>query len=138
MRISARVSDIARKTGVALLKNIKGVANSMSMSKVDEEIEIHVLMEQKQKQNSSQWIKVRQQGKIHEEFTVLQLCQEIQAHEGSIWTIRFTADGWYLATAREDRVIHVWEVQDVMSTKQSDDPNSISDTPTIGSNSDSH
>ncbi|KAG5582496.1 hypothetical protein H5410_053123 [Solanum commersonii] len=128
----------SKKTGVALLKNIKGVANSMSMSKVDKEIEIPALVEQKQKQNSSQWIKARQQGKIHKEFTALQLCQEIQAHEGSIWTIRFTADGRYLATAGEDRVIHVWEVQecDVMSTKQSDDPNSVSDTPMAGSNSD--
>ncbi|TMX01325.1 hypothetical protein EJD97_024710 [Solanum chilense] len=128
----------SKKTGVALLKNIKGVANSMSMSKVDKDIEIPALLEQKQKQNSSQWIKARQQGKIHKEFTALQLCQEIQAHEGSIWTLRFTADGRYLATAGEDRVIHVWEVQecDVMSTKQSDDPNSVSDTPTAGSNSD--
>lgn len=128
----------SKKTGVALLKNIKGVANSMSMSKVDKDIEIPALVEQKQKQNSSQWIKARQQGKIHKEFTALQLCQEIQAHEGSIWTLRFTADGRYLATAGEDRVIHVWEVQecDVMSTKQADDPNSVSDTPTAGSNSD--
>ncbi|KAK6778427.1 hypothetical protein RDI58_025145 [Solanum bulbocastanum] len=128
----------SKKTGVALLKNIKGVANSMSMSKFDKEIEIPALVEQKQKQNSSQWIKARQQGKIHKEFTALQLCQEIQAHEGSIWTIRFTADGRYLATAGEDRVIHVWEVQecDVMSTKLSDDPNSVSDAPMAGSNSD--
>lgn len=128
----------SKKTGVALLKNIKGVANSMSISKADKELELPALVEQKQNKNSSQWIKARQQGKVHKEFTALQLCQEIQAHEGSIWTIRFTADGRYLATAGEDRVIHVWEVQecDVMSTKQSDDPNSVSDTPMAGSNSD--
>nr|XP_016510282.1 PREDICTED: WD repeat-containing protein 44-like [Nicotiana tabacum] len=131
----------SKKTGVALLKNIKGVANSMSGLITDKELEQPAQVEQKQNKNSSQWIKVRQQGKIYKDFTALQLCQEIQAHEGSIWTIRFSADARYLATAGEDRVIHVWEVQecDVMSTKPSDDPNSISDTPvnpTAGSNSD--
>ncbi|MCE0481652.1 hypothetical protein HAX54_039542 [Datura stramonium] len=128
----------SKKTGVALLKNIKGVANSMSGSKADREFELPAPVEQKQNKNSSQWIKVRQQGKINKEFTALQLCQEIEAHEGSIWTVRFSADARYLATAGEDRVIHVWEVQDcdVMSTKPSDDPNSVSDTPMAGSNSD--
>ncbi|KAK4345560.1 hypothetical protein RND71_035736 [Anisodus tanguticus] len=129
----------SKKTGVSLLKNIKGVANSMSGRIADKELELPAPVEHKQNnKNSSQWIKVRQQGKIHKEFTALQLCQEIQAHEGSIWTIRFSADARYLATAGEDRVIHVWEVQecDVMSTKQSDDPNYVSDTPMAGSNSD--
>lgn len=127
----------SKKTGVSLLKNLKEVANSMSMSRADKELELPALAEQKQNKNSSQWIKARQQGKIHKEFTALQLCQEIQAHDSSIWTIRFTADGRYLATAGEDRVIHVWEVQecDVMSTKQSDDTNSGSDIPMAGSNS---
>jgi WD repeat-containing protein 44 len=38
--------------------------------------------------------------------------QEIQAHNGSIWSIRFSPDGRYLASAGEDCVIHVWEVSD--------------------------
>ncbi|KAM3287831.1 hypothetical protein P3S67_021261 [Capsicum chacoense] len=140
LKVNAYISKSVRyskKTGVAFLKNIKEVANSMSIAKADKELELPAQVEQKQKKDSSQWIKVRQQGKIHKEFTALQLCQEIQAHEGSIWTIKFTTDGRYLATAGEDRVIHVWEVQecDVMSTKQSDDPNS-GDTPMAGSNSD--
>ncbi|KAJ8570844.1 hypothetical protein K7X08_037816 [Anisodus acutangulus] len=94
----------SKKTGVALLKNIKGVANSMSGRIADKELELPAPVEQKHNnKNSSQLIKVRQQGKIHKEFTALQLCQEIQAHEGYIWTIRFSADARYLATAVEDR-----------------------------------
>ncbi|CAN4126168.1 unnamed protein product [Withania somnifera] len=128
----------SKKTGVALLKNIKEVANSMSVLKADKEPELPAPVEQKQNKNSSQWIKVRQQGKSYKEFTALQLCQEIHAHEGSIWTIRFSTDGRYLATAGEDRVIRVWEVQecDVMPTRQYNDPNSASDTPMAGSNLD--
>ncbi|MCD7446550.1 hypothetical protein HAX54_009234 [Datura stramonium] len=77
----------SKKTGVALLKNIKGVANSMSGSKADREFELPAPVEQKQNKNSSQWIKNSAARKINKEFTALQLCQEIEAHEGSIWTV---------------------------------------------------
>ncbi|GKE58623.1 WD repeat-containing protein 44 [Tanacetum coccineum] len=36
--------------------------------------------------------------------------QEIQAHNGSIWTIKFSLDGKYLASAGEDCLIHIWQV----------------------------
>ncbi|KAG1362840.1 putative WD repeat-containing protein 44-like [Cocos nucifera] len=54
--------------------------------------------------------KVRQYGKSQKELTGLFMSQEIQAHNGSIWTIKFSLDGRYLASAGEDCVIHVWEV----------------------------
>ncbi|XP_074590264.1 uncharacterized protein LOC141846164 [Curcuma longa] len=55
-------------------------------------------------------IKVWQCGKSHKELTGLSMSQAIQAHNGSIWTIKFSLDGRYLASAGEDRVIHVWEI----------------------------
>ncbi|KAJ0968944.1 hypothetical protein J5N97_021821 [Dioscorea zingiberensis] len=55
-------------------------------------------------------IKVRQYGKSQKELTALYLSQEIQAHSGSIWSIKFSLDGRYLASAGEDCVIHVWQV----------------------------
>lgn len=110
----------SKKTSVALMKNIKGVANSMSLKITDRDPTLPV---EKPKKNpsSSEWIKVQQQGKTLKEFTGLQLCQEINAHEGSIWTIKFSWDARYLATAGEDRVIHIWEVQDVELIKPSDE-----------------
>ncbi|MED6169159.1 hypothetical protein PIB30_018877 [Stylosanthes scabra] len=55
-------------------------------------------------------VKVRQYGKPCKEVTALYKSQEIQAHNGSIWTIKFSLDGKYLASAGEDCVIHVWQV----------------------------
>ncbi|XP_076911883.1 uncharacterized protein LOC143569997 [Bidens hawaiensis] len=55
-------------------------------------------------------VRVRQYGKSCKDLTALFKSQEIQAHTGSIWTIKFSLDGKYLATAGEDCVIHVWQV----------------------------
>ncbi|XP_055807406.1 uncharacterized protein LOC129876107 [Solanum dulcamara] len=55
-------------------------------------------------------VRVRQYGKSSKELTGLYKSQEILAHNGSIWTIQFSLDGKYLASAGEDRVIHVREV----------------------------
>lgn len=63
-------------------------------------------------------VRVRQYGKSSKELSALYKSQEIQAHSGSIWTIKFSLDGKYLASAGEDRIIHVWQV--VESEKKGD------------------
>ncbi|KAF2314307.1 hypothetical protein GH714_025231 [Hevea brasiliensis] len=55
-------------------------------------------------------VRVRQYGKSFKELSALYKSQEIQAHNGSIWSIKFSLDGRYLASAGEDCVIHVWQV----------------------------
>lgn len=119
---------MSKRRGAALLKNIKGVAHSMSVKGDKECINPNPFLgdqreqkEQKQNKNvSNKWVKVRQSGKSYKDLSALHLCQEIQAHEGSIWTIKFSLDARFLASAGEDRVIHVWEVQEceVMSMSE--------------------
>ncbi|KAG8386296.1 hypothetical protein BUALT_Bualt03G0134300 [Buddleja alternifolia] len=55
-------------------------------------------------------VRVKQYGKSVKELAALYKSQEIKAHNGSIWTIKFSLDGKYLASAGEDCVIHVWQV----------------------------
>ncbi|KAF7079565.1 hypothetical protein CFC21_083778 [Triticum aestivum] len=55
-------------------------------------------------------VKVRHNGKSYKELTGLFMNQQIHGHKGSIWSIKFSPDGRYLATAGEDCVIHIWEV----------------------------
>ncbi|CAL1385359.1 unnamed protein product [Linum trigynum] len=55
-------------------------------------------------------VRVKQYGKSFKELTALYKTQEIQGHTGSIWAIKFSLDGRYLASAGEDCVIHVWQV----------------------------
>uniref|UniRef100_A0A0D9XPX1 Uncharacterized protein n=1 Tax=Leersia perrieri TaxID=77586 RepID=A0A0D9XPX1_9ORYZ len=54
--------------------------------------------------------KVHSYGKSGKELTGLCLRQEIRAHEGSIWSIKFSRDGQLLASGGEDRVVRVWRV----------------------------
>ncbi|KAF8024045.1 hypothetical protein BT93_F1298 [Corymbia citriodora subsp. variegata] len=57
-------------------------------------------------------VRVRQYGKSCKELTALYKSQEIHAHNGSIWSIKFSLDGRYLASAGEDRIIHIWRVSE--------------------------
>ncbi|EOA19973.1 hypothetical protein CARUB_v10000233mg [Capsella rubella] len=112
---------VSKKRGAALLKNIKGVAHSMSSSKLSEKDKdsnggssgtSSPKVVEKNNEQANQWVKVRHSGKSHKDLSALHLCQEIQAHQGGIWTMKFSPDAHLLASAGEDCKIHVWEVQE--------------------------
>jgi len=66
-----------------------------------------------------QKVKVKLRRKSMKELSDLHMGQEIQAHQGAIWTMKFCPDGQYLASAGQDRVVHVWEVLDHPSVAES-------------------
>ncbi|XP_019058432.1 PREDICTED: WD repeat-containing protein 44 [Tarenaya hassleriana] len=113
---------ISKKTGAALLKNIKDVAHSMSLRVSEKEPNGNAngpnspketdQKHAKSSDQSNQWVKVRQSGYSHKELSALHMSQDIQAHKGAIWTMKFSLDAHWLASAGEDRTVLVWEVQD--------------------------
>ncbi|XP_043691575.1 WD repeat-containing protein 44-like [Telopea speciosissima] len=96
----------SKRRGAAWLKNMANSVTGLIGDKENWNKDSSPLMEQP----SQSWTKVHQHGKSCKEFTGLYMSQEIQAHQGSIWTIKFSFDTRYLASAGEDRVIHIWEV----------------------------
>lgn len=113
-----------KKKGASWLKSIKSVASSMAGNKERRSSDERDTSSEKGGRRSSsatddsqdgsfhgpERVRVRQYGKSCKEVTALYKSQEIQAHNGSIWSIKFSLDGKYLASAGEDCVIHVWRV----------------------------
>ncbi|OIW15356.1 hypothetical protein TanjilG_26729 [Lupinus angustifolius] len=55
-------------------------------------------------------IHVRRNKKKWMELSALYIGQEIRAHKGLIWTIKFSPNSKYLASGGEDGVVRVWRV----------------------------
>ncbi|MED6198538.1 hypothetical protein PIB30_067343 [Stylosanthes scabra] len=121
----SRSLKLSKKKGASFIKNVKGAASkSFGGEKELKEAggggtltQPAVTAESKAsaaatKQEKSDWVKVRHIGKSEKELSALHLCQEFQAHEGGISIIKFSSDGRFLASGGEDKVIHVWEVQE--------------------------
>ena len=57
-------------------------------------------------------VKVNVHRKIYKEFTDLRIIQEIGAHKGAVWSMKFSLDGMYLASAGQDEIVRIWQVRE--------------------------
>ncbi|XP_073024769.1 uncharacterized protein [Primulina eburnea] len=62
---------------------------------------------------SSIRVRVEQNGKRCVECSAVYAGQEINAHNGLIWTMKFSPDGQYLASGGEDGLVRIWRVGSV-------------------------
>ncbi|KAL6634209.1 hypothetical protein ACP70R_026880 [Stipagrostis hirtigluma subsp. patula] len=60
--------------------------------------------------------KVDQQNKKWMDFSAVYMCQEIQAHGGSIRVMKFSTSGLHLATVGEDCIVRIWMIRVVESS----------------------
>lgn len=61
-------------------------------------------------------INVRHNKKSWNEFSAVYTGQEIRAHKGLIWTMKFSPNGQYLATGGEDGVVRIWGVSSLKAS----------------------
>nr|XP_043639613.1 WD repeat-containing protein 44-like [Erigeron canadensis] len=115
---------LKKKGGSGWLKSIKNVASSVAGYKERRSSDDRDTASERGGRRSSsatddsqdvsfhgpERVRVRHYGKSCKDLTALYKNQEIQAHKGSIWTIKFSLDGKYLASAGEDCLIHIWQV----------------------------
>ncbi|GLJ23687.1 hypothetical protein SUGI_0448640 [Cryptomeria japonica] len=122
---SNSINGLKTKKKGGWLKTIKGVAHTMRSSNKEKKSsdERDTSSEKGGRRSSSatdesqdffcnmlKKTKVWQYGKSCKEFTALFMGQEIKAHQGSIWALKFSLDGRYLASGGQDRTVHVWQV----------------------------
>ncbi|PSS32980.1 WD repeat-containing protein [Actinidia chinensis var. chinensis] len=69
-----------------------------------------------------QRVKVHHCKKRWKELSALFIGQDIQAHKGSILTMKFSLDGQHLATAGEDGIVRVWQVVEDVRSNEIDIP----------------
>ncbi|CAL4968950.1 unnamed protein product [Urochloa decumbens] len=97
-------------------KEPKSCCGRFTSKKGEDRICMHDTHMESPKTSTFTRTKVDQQNKKWMDFSALYMCQEIQAHGGSIRVMKFSPSGCYLASVGEDCIVRIWMIQEVESS----------------------
>lgn len=102
---AGRKSNVAKRRLISRLRSLTCIVNGRGRSKNSKADSSSAVQ-----RSRVQRAKVHHRKKRLNELSGLFVGQDIQAHEGSILTMKFSLDGQYLASAGEDNIVRVWQV----------------------------
>jgi WD repeat-containing protein 44 len=97
-------------------KDHKSFCVRFTSKKREARICVYDVPEKSLKTNTMCRTKVQQQNKSWMDFSAVHMCQEIQAHGGSIRAMKFSPSGWHLASVGDDYVVCIWMIREVESS----------------------
>ncbi|CAA3011166.1 WD repeat-containing 44 [Olea europaea subsp. europaea] len=102
-----RYVDKKRKKMIRWWKRFTKTMRKSRGTKVSKELKLGT------KAGNATWVKMEQNKKQCMECSSVYVGQEISAHHGLIWTMKFSPDGQYLASGGEDGVVCIWRVSSI-------------------------
>lgn len=107
---SNNTPKILDKVKEKMLNKWRSIACMISSNVKDEDNVAFDSFNQPRDSKKIRRVRVSHNRRKLKELSALFLGQDIQAHEGSILTMKFSLDGQYLASAGVDKIVRIWQV----------------------------
>ncbi|WOL10038.1 hypothetical protein Cni_G18792 [Canna indica] len=123
---SSKLDNSQRRKGIGWLRRLGAVA--CIMNRQFEESSLYTSDPNRNGVVTPSRVEVKKFRKQSKDLSAVYKGQDIKAHDGEIWTMKFSPDGQYLASGGADGIVRVWHVMESERSEISipdDDPSCI-------------